>query len=105
MNDPTYWNTHKSYEYFHSDSAKEVNSLAKFVKKQLPNIKTHILIVHSLNDKLVDVSNAKKIFQNVSSEKKFLLLVNRTSHVLTKDYDWEFIFNSILNFINEVSNR
>ena len=102
LNDPSLRENHRSYEYFHSKSAKDVNNLAKHVKKRLHLIKAPILIVHSSKDKLVEPSNANKIFDLVSSEKKFLLMVNRSSHVLSKDYDRYFIFDTIVRFIQEV---
>ncbi len=105
LNDPQFRDIHRAYEYFHSDNAKDVNNLAKHVRKRLQKIEAPILIVHSKYDKLVEVSNAYEIFEKTRSKHKYLFLVNRSSHVLTRDYDREIIFSTALNFINEVNKR
>ncbi|MHA2363042.1 MAG: alpha/beta hydrolase [Candidatus Hodarchaeales archaeon] len=103
INDPEAKKNHKSYSRFHSDNAKQLNSLANHVKKNLQKIKQPLLIIHSKNDELVPYKNAQNIYNRVVNTKnKEIFTVERSSHVLTRDYDHQIIFDKISSFVKKL---
>jgi carboxylesterase len=50
-------------------------------------------------DHVVPVSDGIKIYQQLSSPDKYLLVLHRSYHVVMKDYDREKVFSSTLAFI------
>ena len=102
INDPKARSTHHAYLKLHTNSVKQLDAFVKHVKKRLPLIQQPLLIIHSTKDNVLKPSNAEYIYQHVSSTKKDLLFVHKSGHVLTKDYDKEFIFQKIHEFFLEV---
>ncbi len=89
---------HKSYSKFHSSNGKEVNYLLNYLKKNLSKITQPILIIQSKKDQVVNYQNAQLIYDSISSKIKEIYFVEKSSHVLTKDYDRESIFSKSFEF-------
>ncbi|MHA2105473.1 MAG: alpha/beta hydrolase [Candidatus Hodarchaeales archaeon] len=90
---------HRSYPKFHTSNGKSIFYLLKYVKKNIQNINQPLIVFHSKNDQILRYENAYYIYKNVKSRKKELKLVEKSSHVLTKDYDRKLIFQNINDFI------
>jgi carboxylesterase len=80
--------------------------MLKFLKRVrlvLPAVRCPILIVHSRNDHTVGPYNAQTIYDTVSSERKELVWLDRSYHVLTLDVDRDEVFQRTYDFIAATS--
>jgi carboxylesterase len=71
----------------------------------LPDVRCPILILHSHNDHTVGPYNAHTIYNNVLSDRKELVWLDRSYHVLTLDVDRDEVFSRTYDFITAVSDR
>ena len=99
INDPEQRSIHRAYETFHTDSVKELQKLVTYTKRNLKRITQPILIVHSSRDKSVPLKNAEYIHRMVSSNWKEMMIVEKSGHVLTRDFDRKRIFLKINDFL------
>lgn len=79
-----------------------LQSLFRFLphlREELPRITTPALIMAAQRDHVVPVKDGIKIYQQISSPDKYLLVLHRSYHVVMKDYDQEIVFSSTLAFI------
>jgi carboxylesterase len=81
--------------------------MLKFLKRArlaLPAVRCPILIIHSRNDHTVGPYNAQTIYDTVSSDRKELVWLERSYHVLTLDVDRDEVFQRTYDFIAATSN-
>ena len=97
--DPEMKKTQKSYPTFYPSSVQELTKVLEYVKNNLSSIHQPLLIMHSKKDQKVNYKNAQFIYDKVQSAQKELYYVERSSHVLTRDYDRDRIFSKSLEFI------
>jgi carboxylesterase len=74
-------------------------------KAALPGVRCPILILHSHNDHTVGPYNAHTIYDNVRSDRKELVWLDRSYHVLTLDVDRDEVFRRTYDFIIALSDR
>ncbi|NBN91100.1 MAG: alpha/beta fold hydrolase [Actinobacteria bacterium] len=85
---------------------KGVAQLYKYLKlarKRLPSIKTPVLLFHSVDDHVLDVSNTEIILDEIGSSSKQRIELLNSYHVATLDYDADIIFENTRLFIEEIS--
>ena len=104
IHDPEALKIHRSYPKFHSSSGLEVHKLVTYTRKNLSKIHQPLFLAHSKLDTVVNPKQAKQIFQKVSTPNhlKKLVFVEKSGHVLTRDYDKVFIFQQAFNFLANV---
>lgn len=93
---------HKSYPKVYPESVVQLTEIVNHVKPLISEIKQPVLIAQSKKDQLVDWHNADFIYNHIASSNKELFYVERSSHVLTEDYDKEKIFSKVLEFITSL---
>ena len=71
----------KLYDTLPVKSAGQLLGYLEFVKPKLNKINSPILVVQALNDDIVDPISADYIFDNVNSEKKEILYLERSTHI------------------------
>ncbi|NDE36161.1 MAG: hypothetical protein EB074_01810, partial [Actinobacteria bacterium] len=71
--------------------------------KRLPSIKTPVLLFHSVDDHVLDVSNTEIILDEIGSSSKQRIELLNSYHVATLDYDADIIFENTRLFIEERS--
>jgi carboxylesterase len=79
-----------------------LDSLFRFLphlRSELPKITSPALIMAAQHDHVVPVKDGIKIYQQLGSQDKHLLVLHRSYHVIMKDHDREEVFNSTLAFI------
>ena len=76
-------------------------SLIKIVKKEIRKIKLPALIMHSLKDNTIKPKSAWFVYNQISTlaERKKLVYLKNSGHVITVDFDKELVFKEIYNFI------
>ena len=86
---------------------KAANSLAQFwkiIKTDIAKVNQPVLLFRSLQDHVVEPSNAEWILDNISSSDKSEVLLENSFHVATLDYDAELIENLSADFIKRLIN-
>jgi carboxylesterase len=73
------------YSEFPGDTIRETFRLIKVVKRNLGRISAPLLIVHSTEDDMASLENAKFLAANVASSEVETFYVDDTYHVLTLD--------------------
>ncbi|MBP2633565.1 MAG: Carboxylesterase [Firmicutes bacterium] len=76
-------------------------SVIKLVSEQLGQLKNRLLVVQSTNDHTVIPDSANFIYDNAGSEKKELLWLEESGHLVTLDLEREKVFEKIVNFLKE----
>jgi carboxylesterase len=91
-----------SYDRMPLTAVQQLRELAREVRSDLPNIEAPVLIVQSLEDHVVPSENADYIYEHIGSEKKELLRLHRSYHVISLDHDVELVIDRILQFIRKL---
>ena len=90
------------YEQYPLIALNEMRKLNKYMLKHLNEINCPALVVHSKADRLSLQKNMDIIYNNINSENKKKLLVDKSHHNLfDSNPDQELIFNEILQFLNK----
>ena len=78
----------------------ELLKLSKVVIKNLKEIETPILLIHSKEDDLTSVKSAEVVYNKISSKKKEKIILYDSYHMVLYDNEKEFVFNKALEFLN-----
>jgi len=75
--------------------------LIKIVKKEIKKVNIPTLIMHSLKDNTIKPKSARFVYNQLSTpaERKKLVYLKNSGHVITVDFDKELVFKEIYNFI------
>lgn len=74
---------------------------AAYLKKEMPNIKLPLLILHGTKDKATKPSESQYYYDNAASQDKTLKLYQGHYHDLLNDLDKEVVVTDILNWLVE----
>lgn len=85
----------QAYQAYPTRAAAELFDLLREVRRLLPAIRMPILILHGQEDHVVPVSNARRIYRNVRSAIKKLVILPNSYHLLTWDHDKETVYREI----------
>ncbi|MFA6350517.1 MAG: alpha/beta fold hydrolase [Candidatus Omnitrophota bacterium] len=75
--------------------------LAKRVKKELPQVKPPILILHAKEDDMTSIKNARYFYDHVGSADKALVELENSYHMITIDLDKDMVSGEIIAFLNK----
>ena len=81
-------------------SVHELVDLLEDVKKNLPNVKVPILIVHGEEDHTAQPRSARFITDNVGSKIKQVAIIPNSGHLLPLNEQRDFVFDVITNFLS-----
>ena len=90
------------YQEWPMSAVNEFRKLTNVVKKELKQIKTPSLIIHSKQDKLQLPSNNLFVYNSISSLVKDNLILNNAGHNLyAKSPDQKIVFKKITKFLKD----
>jgi carboxylesterase len=92
-------NKRKAYDYVLLKQLHSIYLFIQKVKSKFNLINQPILIMHSKLDKVVNISGAKYLFNNVNSKEKKLIVLKKSNHVITQDYDHLIVKKEVLKFL------
>jgi carboxylesterase len=72
----------------------------KVVKKELPAVKTPILILHAREDDMTSLKNAEYLMDNIGSQDKTLVILENSYHMITIDQEKNRVAQEIVGFFN-----
>ncbi|MDP2940721.1 MAG: alpha/beta fold hydrolase [Candidatus Omnitrophota bacterium] len=78
------------------------NLFIRVAKKELPEIKTPILILHSNADDMVSIRNAKYVYSHIGSSDKTLIPLYDSYHMITIDKDKDLVAQEARNFMDRI---
>jgi carboxylesterase len=73
--------------------------LLRYVRASLPKVEQRILLIYSKIDPTVPFSNSAYIFDRLGTKYKQLLTLERSYHILTRDYDKHVVFQAVESFL------
>ena len=92
-----------AFDYFPMTCALELLRLSKHARKNIKKVKAPTLIVHAQEDDLTSVKSAKCVYKGISSEKKEMVILNNSYHLIVIDNEKEFVAKKSIEFFNSVS--
>ncbi len=102
VRDPEGKKKYRGYNRIPLASVGHLSDLVKQVRAELPRVRAPLLIVHSKADQTIVTTNARIIYDRAGSSKKKILLLEKSGHLLSLDYEREEVFKEACNFITDV---
>jgi len=88
-----------AYEWITFPRLFDTQRFMDLVKKEISKLNNPILIIHSKKDTTTKPQGAEFIFNNVASNNKKLVWLERSGHVITNDYEADVVENEVVNFL------
>ena len=89
----------RTYRLISLIAVHELLELIEMTKKNLPKVKTPILILHGREDHTTKIESADYIFDNISSLQKQINLIDNMGHLLPLREGREKVFQLTANFL------
>jgi carboxylesterase len=96
---------HVEYPYYPTKAIIEVRETLKHMRSVLTEIRVPVLLVHSREDRSVDPSNVRRIYDHLGSKEKNLLWVEDSGHVVVREPQRERIFEAVNQFTDKLSRK
>jgi carboxylesterase len=74
---------------------------AKFLKEEMPKVKTPIIILHAEEDDMASVRNARYLFDNIGSGDKTLIVLKDSYHMIVIDKEKDKVAEEAIKFLNQ----
>jgi carboxylesterase len=103
--DPEARATHLTYELQPVHCALEVLHAGERVERMLPRVTAPAFIAHGKGDHVCPVANAERVRKQLGSVDKQVLILPRSWHIVTRDYDREALRVELRRFIQRVATR
>lgn len=92
----------RAYKYVPLNSLNNLLKLIKIVRNSLHRIKVPLLLIHSKNDHTIVPYSSEYIYENVESDNKKIVWLEKSGHVLTVDIEKKTVFEEIKNWISKL---
>ncbi len=92
-------NAAKFYRSFNLVAVRSAMDLIATVKPKLPEITIPTLIMQSRLDSIVDTAGAVYLLERLGSVEKQLLWCEKSDHIVTLDYDRDFVAQAVTEFL------
>jgi carboxylesterase len=102
IGDPAARATHATYGLSPVHSAIEVLRAGERVEALLPGIRQPTFIAHGSRDVVCPVANAHRVAARLGSADKTVVILPRSHHIVTRDYDRELLRGEMSRFIERV---
>lgn len=90
---------HETYPYLSTDSLYELKKLMRHVEEDLPYVTAPALVLQGRKDSMVPPPNGEWVYRALGSQRKHLIYLDRSDHVIPLDYDREILFKNVIRFI------
>ena len=91
------------YRYMPVKATYSLSRAWPVVRQDLPRVTAPVLLLHSRVDHIVEPVNAEIVRDEISSTDVTDIVLERSYHVATLDYDAELIFKASVEFIDKVT--
>ncbi len=90
------------YDVFPVESIIQVKELIEKSSEILEEVRSPVLIIHSLLDETIPFENAFELVKRLGSDSIEIFKVRRSGHLVAIDYDKELVYRKILEFAERV---
>ncbi|MDO8662848.1 MAG: alpha/beta fold hydrolase [Candidatus Omnitrophota bacterium] len=73
--------------------------LTKVVKKELPCVKTPIILIHAKEDDMTSLKNARYVYDHIASSDKSLVILDDSYHMITIDQEKDRVAQEVIKFL------
>ncbi len=101
LDDPIERKAYIRVKHISLNTIRNAFGLIDNVRKNLFKVTAPILIIHSKKDITTCPSGSEFIYENVSSDKKEIVWLNKSNHLVLLDYEKEFVFEKIKEFLEK----
>ncbi|MFA6281573.1 MAG: alpha/beta fold hydrolase [Candidatus Omnitrophota bacterium] len=88
--------------FFPLASLYQHHQFSKIVKKEMPHIKTPILIMHAKEDDMTSIKNARYCLGHIGSSDKSLIVLEDSYHMITIDKEREKVALEATKFLDRL---
>jgi carboxylesterase len=93
---------HPSYPRNSMHAVAEMYDLVETLRPRIREITAPLLVMHARQDSVIHPDNAQWIYEHASSEKKRLLWLENSDHIITEDFDHELVEQAAVAWIEMV---
>jgi len=72
------------------------------VKKELPDVKNPIIVIHAREDDMTSIKNALYVMENIGSDNKLLVELQDSYHMITIDKEKDIVAAEIIRFLSKL---
>ena len=90
------------YPYFPVTLFCELRLLIRHLKKKLPAVSTPVQLIQASEDDMTSVKNSQFIYDRVKSQKKEIVLLHNSYHVITADQERETVAEKMREFYTQI---
>jgi carboxylesterase len=101
--DPEARRTHSTYGLQAANGGIEVLRAGERTEAILPRVHCPAFIAHGERDHVCPASNAARVARLIGSSDKTLLMLPRSFHIATRDYDKKLLYDGLVGFLRKVS--
>lgn len=94
---------HVDYPVYPIKAIAELNDLTVILRDSLPKIKIPVLLINSQTDKTVPLVHAQRIKELLTSATVEQVVLEKSGHMITEDFDRESVFEAVNQFIRRYS--
>lgn len=94
---------HVEYPHYPTAGILQLRDLLAVMRAELPRIHAPALLVQSRLDRSVAPENMPLLYQSLGSQAKSMLWLENSGHVVTREPERDFLFQSISQFIHSVT--
>ena len=80
----------------------ELSKLSRFVRRRLQQVKTPVIVFHSVRDDLASLKNAQVLMNGVGSARKELITLRNSYHLITIDNERETVSKKTIEFFDSL---
>jgi carboxylesterase len=103
IHDPQALAARVAYRATPTRSQEQVVLFLRHLRDDLPEVHAPALLLHSPHDKTVRPDTMPRIYERLGAADKQMLWLQRGGHVMTEDYDREFVYGAIRAFVERLT--
>lgn len=97
--DPSELDRHFTYLSSPVHAASEVLRGGEIVRREIDRIRCPALILHGAHDRVCPVDNAQWVADHIGSSERRVVILPRSRHIITRDYDRETVRQELESFL------
>lgn len=94
-----------SYDRMPLSAIHQLTQLGRVVRQELPDVRVPALVMHGIEDHVAPAGNVDLIYSLLGSERKEVLHLRRSYHVVSLDQDFELVVDRVLRFVRSVGHE
>jgi carboxylesterase len=97
--DPEARRTNLTYDAQPVHAAADLLRAGRRVRRSLQQIRCPVFIAHGAFDRVCPVDNARRVSDRLGTDEKTVVILPRSAHIITRDYDREVLRGELREFL------